>query len=51
MFGLGRVPPDARIEVHLDWRDPGGRPRRETRILAPGWHTLLLAWPTERLER
>lgn len=51
MFGLGRVPPDARIEVHLDWRDPGGRPRRETRILAPGWHTLLLAWPAEPLDR
>lgn len=35
----------APVRVALRWRDGDGRPHAETRTLAPGWHTLVLAWP------
>jgi hypothetical protein len=42
-FGLGRT--EGLVSVRVDWRDPGGRVRREYLRLKPGWHTLLLGWP------
>lgn len=46
-FGLGPRPRDTRLQVDLSWRDPGGRVRRETVYVSPGWHTLVLGWPAK----
>ncbi len=44
-FGLGALPPEARLEVELRWRDGQGRALRDTLTLSPGWHTLVLRRP------
>ena len=41
-FGLGKLPADARLRVELRWRGAGGRARRETLYVTPGWHTVIL---------
>jgi hypothetical protein len=41
-FGLGEVPPDARLRVEVRWRGTDGRMRAETLRLGPGWHTVVL---------
>jgi hypothetical protein len=43
-FGLGAVPPGARVRVSLRWRDPAGNVRGEELALPPGWHTVVLGW-------
>lgn len=42
-FGLGET--RGQVGVRVDWRDSGGRARREYLKLSPGWHTLLLGRP------
>jgi hypothetical protein len=49
-LGLGDAPGSVPLRVELRWRDPGGRAHSETLHLSPGWHTVLLAWPTGREE-
>jgi len=44
LLGLGRDP-GVLVGVRVRWRDPRGREREETFSLAPGWHTITLAWP------
>ena len=46
-FGLGRLAPESRLRVDLRWRDPDGRPRAQTLLLSPGWHTVLLGQTPE----
>jgi len=41
-FGLGTLPPDARVTVELKWRDAGLEIRRGRYELAPGWYTITL---------
>jgi hypothetical protein len=41
-FGLGSLPPDARLRVELRWRGADGAMRGEILHLTPGWHTVLL---------
>jgi hypothetical protein len=41
-FGLGNLPSDARLPVEISWRDPLGQVHRQTTIVGPGWHTILL---------
>lgn len=41
-FGLGGLGTWAELDVELTWRDGGGRLRRETRSMKPGWYTVLL---------
>lgn len=41
-FGLGSTPPDSKIEVELAWRDALGRVRRQSVVVSPGWHTVIL---------
>lgn len=45
-FGLGAVSRTTPVQVHLRWRDPRGRIRQQTVTLTPGWHTVVLGWPT-----
>jgi enediyne biosynthesis protein E4 len=47
-FGLGAAAESTRVRVQLRWRDPGGHAHAETRTFTPGWHTVVLAWPTSR---
>ena len=42
-FGLGET--QGVVDVRVDWRDSGGRVRRQSFKLEPGWHTLLLGRP------
>lgn len=42
LFGLGLLPPDARINVQVHWRDQQGKLQSTGLNLAPGWHTILL---------
>jgi hypothetical protein len=44
-FGLGTLDPQTRLRVELRWRDPGGKVRRETLELSPGWYTVRLGKP------
>ncbi len=46
LMGLGRLASGEILDVALQWRDPGGRVRKETLKLAPGWHTVVLGWPS-----
>ncbi len=41
-FGLGEVPPNARLSVALSWRDLHGVPHARTILLSPGRHDLTL---------
>jgi enediyne biosynthesis protein E4 len=41
-FGLGRIPPGAKLKVELRWRHSDGRILEKTLSLLPGWHTVLL---------
>lgn len=41
-FGLGKIAPEAKLQVELRWRDSNGYVHQETWQLSPGWHTLLL---------
>jgi hypothetical protein len=41
-FGLGRLAPDARLAVDIQWRSANGQVHQETLQLSPGWHTILL---------
>lgn len=42
LFGLGEVPPDQPLAVHLQWRDADGTLRMHELALVPGWHTITL---------
>ena len=42
-FGLGDLPPGAKVKVELRWRDTAGAIRHETLHLVAGWHTITLA--------
>jgi hypothetical protein len=42
LFGLGEVPPDQPLAVHLQWRDTAGTLRTHELALVPGWHTITL---------
>ncbi len=44
-FGLDDALANVALEVELNWRDPSGRVRRDSRRLTPGWHTVLLGHP------
>jgi enediyne biosynthesis protein E4 len=44
-FGLGRIQPDAKLDVELKWRDTGGHVQQTHLKLTPGWHTVLLGRP------
>lgn len=41
-FGLGEVPADQPLQVHIRWRDRAGRMSSHRLSLLPGWHTVLL---------
>jgi hypothetical protein len=41
-FGLGDVPDDTAVGVHLEWRDRSGQPQHSDLELSPGWHDLQL---------
>jgi len=43
-FGLGST--TGPVKVSIKWRDPDGVPREDTRTLTPGWHTVVLGWPS-----
>lgn len=45
-FGLGKIGTSA--NVRIDWRDSAGQVRRQFLSLQPGWHTVILGWPTSR---
>ena len=47
-FGLGDFPAGEKVTVDLRWRDPGGKVHAQSLQLAPGWHTVVLAWPEGR---
>ena len=47
-FGLGDFPGGEKVTVDLRWRDPGGKVHAQSLQLAPGWHTVVLAWPEGR---
>jgi hypothetical protein len=42
LFGLGDVPPEQPLAVHLQWRDGSGTLRTHELALVPGWHTITL---------
>ncbi len=42
-FGLGELPADAPLAVHLSWRDRAGKLQETDLTLTPGWHTVTLA--------
>ena len=44
-FGLGET--QEMVDVRVDWRDSGGRVRRQFFKLKSGWHTLLLGRPSQ----
>jgi hypothetical protein len=46
-FGLGSLSEHEKVSVDLRWRDPDGKLHQETLALAPGWHTIMLAWPAQ----
>jgi hypothetical protein len=41
-FGLGEIQGDTPLPVDLQWRDTDGQVRRESLLLSPGWHEVLL---------
>ena len=41
-FGLDDLAVDAAFDVELHWRDSQGEVHRQTVVLTPGWHTILL---------
>ena len=41
-LGLGKVEPNAQLDVALTWRDGRGQLQKTTLKLTPGWHTVLL---------
>lgn len=43
LFGLGDVPADQALAVHLRWRDRSGGVRETELQLTPGWYTVSLA--------
>jgi hypothetical protein len=43
VFGLGDVPADTPLPVHLRWRDRTGHVRQTDLTVKPGWHTVTLA--------
>ena len=47
-FGLGSLLRDTHLQVDIRWRDPSGQVQQQTLDLKPGWHTVLLGWPTLR---
>lgn len=44
--GIGDLPADAPLSVHLRWRDRAGRLQETDLTLTPGWHTVTLATDT-----
>jgi len=50
LLGLGDVAPGAPLDVDVQWRDPGGHVHQETLKVVPGWHTVVLGWPTGATE-
>jgi hypothetical protein len=42
LFGLGDVPADHSLPVHLQWRDMTGKLHASELSLLPGWHTITL---------
>jgi hypothetical protein len=44
-FGLGKLPPDAKVPVEVKWRGPDGQVHAWTTELVPGWHTVVLGEP------
>jgi hypothetical protein len=48
-FGLGQTGPRTRVHIALQWRDSAGRLCRQTLELTPGWHTVLLGQPEQRI--
>jgi len=47
-FGPGDFPAGEKVTVDLRWRDPGGKVHSQSLQLAPGWHTVVVAWPDGR---
>ena len=45
-FGLGQLPADQALPVEVKYRDPDGQLHTENLTIEPGWHTVVLAWPT-----
>ncbi len=43
LFGLGNVPADQPLSVHLRWRDRAGAVQETELKLSPGWYTVTLA--------
>jgi hypothetical protein len=43
-FGLGDLPPDAKVTVEIHYRDSKTFGRSETLQLTTGWHTVYLGW-------
>jgi enediyne biosynthesis protein E4 len=44
-LGLGKLDPNAQLDVTLTWRDTRGQFRQTTLKMTPGWHTVLLGDP------
>ncbi len=44
-LGLGKIDPNAKLDVALTWRDIHGQFQQTTLRLAPGWHSVLLGNP------
>lgn len=47
-FGLGSTDSQMPVRVDLRWRDPSGSINAESLLLTPGWHTVVLGWPTHQ---
>jgi enediyne biosynthesis protein E4 len=43
-FGLGDIPPGAKVSVEIHYKDSSTFARTETLQLSPGWHTVVLGW-------
>ncbi len=43
-FGLGDIPPGAKVSVEIRYKDSSTFVRTENLQLSPGWHTVVLGW-------
>jgi hypothetical protein len=41
-FGLGKIAPDQKVKIEIQYRDLNGRIRKTILRLNPGWHTVIL---------
>ncbi len=50
-FGLGDLNDDVQLPVEVQWRDTTGQVRRDSLLLSPGWHEVVLGGSTKLASR